>query len=77
MKVKIVNKSSYSLPKYETSASAGMDLKANIKDTKKSKSNRNSAFVKKALIVGGVMVTAAAACILIMKALGVKFFKKH
>lgn len=30
MKVKIVNKSSYSLPKYETSASAGMDLKANI-----------------------------------------------
>lgn len=49
----------------------------NNKDTKKSKSNRNSAFVKKALIVGGVMVTAAAACILIMKALGVKFFKKH
>lgn len=30
MEVKIVNKSSYSLPKYETSASAGMDLKANI-----------------------------------------------
>ena len=30
MKVKIVNKSSYSLPKYETSASAGMDLKAHI-----------------------------------------------
>lgn len=30
MKVKIVNKSSYCLPKYETSASAGMDLKANI-----------------------------------------------
>ncbi len=30
MKVKIVNKSPYDLPKYETSGSAGMDLRANI-----------------------------------------------
>ena len=32
MKVKIVNKSRYSLPRYETLASAGMDLKANISE---------------------------------------------
>ncbi len=30
MKVKIVNKSKHPLPKYETNASAGMDLRANI-----------------------------------------------
>ncbi len=32
MKVKIVNKSKHSLPEYETSFSAGMDLKANIEE---------------------------------------------
>ncbi len=32
MNVKIVNKSQYGLPKYETSCSAGMDLKANINE---------------------------------------------
>ncbi len=30
MQVKIVNKSKFELPKYETTGSAGMDLKANI-----------------------------------------------
>ena len=30
MKVKIINKSSHALPQYETEASAGMDLRANI-----------------------------------------------
>ncbi len=30
MKVRIVNKSKHQLPKYETAASAGMDLRANI-----------------------------------------------
>lgn len=30
MKIKIINKSSHSLPHYETSASAGMDLRANL-----------------------------------------------
>ncbi len=30
MKIKIINKSSHSLPSYETLASAGMDLRANI-----------------------------------------------
>ena len=30
MKIKIVNKSKHSLPEYATSASAGMDLRANI-----------------------------------------------
>ncbi len=32
MKVKIVNKSKHELPKYETIHSAGMDLRADIKD---------------------------------------------
>ena len=32
MKVKIVNRSDYALPKYETAASAGMDLKADISE---------------------------------------------
>jgi dUTP pyrophosphatase len=32
MKVKIVNKSKYSLPEYATRYSAGVDLKANIED---------------------------------------------
>lgn len=31
MKIKIINKSKHSLPSYETIASAGMDLRANIK----------------------------------------------
>lgn len=31
--VRVVNKSKYSLPQYETSGSAGMDLKANIEET--------------------------------------------
>ncbi len=30
MNIKIVNKSKHSLPKYETTASAGMDLRANL-----------------------------------------------
>ena len=30
MKIKIINKSSHALPEYETIASAGMDLRANI-----------------------------------------------
>lgn len=30
MKIKVINKSAFSLPHYETAASAGMDLKANI-----------------------------------------------
>jgi len=30
MKIKIVNKSKHDLPKYETEASAGMDLRANL-----------------------------------------------
>lgn len=30
MKVQVINKSKYGLPKYETSGSSGMDLKANI-----------------------------------------------
>jgi dUTP pyrophosphatase len=33
MKVKIINKSKYDLPKYETVFSAGMDLRANIDET--------------------------------------------
>lgn len=32
MKIKIVNKSKHDLPKYETEASAGMDLRANLDD---------------------------------------------
>lgn len=32
MKVKIVNKSKHQLPSYETSASAGMDLRANLEE---------------------------------------------
>ncbi len=30
MKVQIINKSKHALPKYETEASAGMDIRANI-----------------------------------------------
>ncbi|WP_298792943.1 dUTP diphosphatase [uncultured Allomuricauda sp.] len=32
MKIKIINKSGHQLPHYETPASAGMDLRANIKE---------------------------------------------
>ena len=32
MKINVINKSNYALPEYETSASAGLDLKANIED---------------------------------------------
>lgn len=32
MQIKIINKSSHNLPHYETIASAGMDLRANIED---------------------------------------------
>ncbi len=32
MKIKIINKSSHNLPHYETDASAGMDLRANISE---------------------------------------------
>ena len=30
MNIKIINKSTHSLPEYETAASAGMDLRANL-----------------------------------------------
>jgi dUTP pyrophosphatase len=33
MKINIINKSSHPLPKYETSASAGMDLRANLTES--------------------------------------------
>lgn len=33
MKVNIINKSSHALPSYETSASAGLDVRANIEDS--------------------------------------------
>ncbi len=33
MKVKIINKSAHNLPHYETEASAGMDLRANISES--------------------------------------------
>ena len=33
MKIKIINKSAHALPHYETIASAGMDLRANIKES--------------------------------------------
>ena len=33
MNIKIINKSSHALPNYETIASAGMDLRANIKES--------------------------------------------
>jgi dUTP diphosphatase len=33
MKIKIINKSSHNLPHYETIASAGMDLRANISES--------------------------------------------
>jgi dUTP pyrophosphatase len=32
MKIKVINKSNFDLPQYETKASAGLDLKANIED---------------------------------------------
>ena len=32
MKVKIINRSSYALPQYETALAAGLDIKANISD---------------------------------------------
>ena len=32
MQIKIINKSSHDLPHYETIASAGMDLRANIEE---------------------------------------------
>ncbi|MFS4483561.1 dUTP diphosphatase [Hyunsoonleella sp. 2307UL5-6] len=34
MKIKIINKSNHDLPHYETLASAGMDLRANISESK-------------------------------------------
>jgi len=33
MKVKVVNKSKHQLPKYETDASAGMDIRANLEES--------------------------------------------
>lgn len=33
MKIKVINKSAHALPHYETLASAGMDLRANISDS--------------------------------------------
>ena len=32
MKVKVINKSKFELPKYETEGSAGIDLQANIEE---------------------------------------------
>jgi dUTP pyrophosphatase len=34
MEIKIINKSSHELPHYETSASAGMDLRANLSESR-------------------------------------------
>ena len=34
MKIKIINKSNHPLPHYETSASAGMDLRANLSESR-------------------------------------------
>ncbi|TXD83921.1 dUTP diphosphatase [Subsaximicrobium wynnwilliamsii] len=34
MKIKIINKSNHELPKYETAASAGMDLRANLSESR-------------------------------------------
>ena len=34
MKIKIINKSNHTLPNYETMASAGMDLRANISESR-------------------------------------------
>jgi dUTP pyrophosphatase len=34
MKIKVINKSKHKLPEYSTDASAGMDLRANLKDKK-------------------------------------------
>ncbi|CAH8282784.1 dUTP pyrophosphatase [Mariniflexile fucanivorans] len=34
MKIKIINKSSHALPNYETLASAGMDLRANLSESR-------------------------------------------
>lgn len=34
MQIKIINKSSHDLPHYETSASAGMDLRANLSESR-------------------------------------------
>ncbi|MBO3096705.1 dUTP diphosphatase [Gelidibacter pelagius] len=34
MKIKIINKSNHSLPSYETIASAGMDLRANLSESR-------------------------------------------
>jgi dUTP pyrophosphatase len=33
MTIKIINKSAHALPHYETEASAGMDLRANIQES--------------------------------------------
>ncbi len=33
MKVKVINKSAYELPRYETELAAGLDIKANIEDS--------------------------------------------
>ena len=46
MKIKIINKSPHSLPKYETENSAGMDIKA---------------FIDKSIILNGVTCTWLAA----------------
>jgi dUTP pyrophosphatase len=50
MKVKVINKSQYSLPKYATPCSAGMDLRANISEPQTIRS------LERALIPTGLFI---------------------
>ncbi len=50
MKIKIINKSSHALPSYETDASAGMDLRANIEK------NITLAPMERAIVATGLFV---------------------
>jgi len=56
MKVKIVNKSNHPLPEYETSGSAGMDLRANLKKSVKLKP------LERALIPTGLFIELPKKC---------------
>ena len=42
MNIKIINKSTHSLPEYETIASAGMDLRANLDNNSNIKTLRKN-----------------------------------
>ena len=39
MKVKVINRSAYGLPQYETGQAAGLDVRANITESTKSRQN--------------------------------------